>query len=249
MYKFGYICDALDFRDFNYGAVVDTTRILPKEVNLMGSMPPIYNQGNSSSCVAQSIAAAMYYNFIKNKVTPENLSRLFIYYNTRVMENSVDLDQGCQIRNAIKSVATIGAPDEKLWPFLTRKYKDKPIKQAYDQAKTNLVSSYSRVNQNLYELKYCLASGYPIVFGIAVYNSFTFSTVEKTGIVYLPKKGEKLLGGHAIVLTGYNDYTKRFTFRNSYGTSWGNNGYGTISYDYVTSQNLADDFWVIKNVL
>lgn len=249
MHKFGYIPDALDFRDFNYGAVVDTTRKLPKAVDLTNLMPPVYHQGNSSSCVAQAVAAAMYYNFVKNNVTPEALSRLFIYYNTRAMENSIDLDQGCQIRNAIKSVANIGAPNEKLWPFIPVRYKDKPVQKAYDHAKTNLVSSYSRVNQNLYELKYCLASGYPVVFGIAVYTSFTFSTVEKTGIVYLPKKGEKLLGGHAIVLTGYNDDTKRFTFRNSYGTSWGNKGYGTISYDYVTSQNLADDFWVIKNVL
>jgi C1A family cysteine protease len=198
MHKFGYIPDALDFRDFNYGAVVDTTRKLPKAVDLTNLMPPVYHQGNSSSCVAQSVAAAMYYNFVKNKVVPENLSRLFIYYNTRAMENSIDLDQGCQIRNAIKSVANIGAPNEKLWPFIPIRYKDKPVQKAYDQAKTNLVSSYSRVNQNLYELKYCLASGYPVVFGIAVYTSFTFSTVEKTGIVYLPKKGEKLLGGHAL---------------------------------------------------
>jgi C1A family cysteine protease len=94
-------------------------------------------------------------------------------------------------------------------------------------------------------MKTCLAMGYPFVFGFSVYTAFESDEVAKTGVVYLPAKSEKLLGGHAVVCVGYDDVTQRFIVRNSWGASWGQAGYFTIPYSYLTNAKLSSDFWQI----
>jgi C1A family cysteine protease len=88
----------------------------------------------------------------------------------------------------------------------------------------------------------------PVVFGFSVYESFESDEVAKTGTVLMPDKSEQLLGGHAVVLCGYDDETKRFLVRNSWGEEWGQAGYFTLPYEYVTDPNLASDFWVVQTV-
>lgn len=90
----------------------------------------------------------------------------------------------------------------------------------------------------------CLVEGYPFVFGFSVYESFESERVTRTGIVYMPKKGEKMLGGHAVMAVGYDQREKRFLVRNSWGSGWGMGGYFTIPFEYL--ETLADDFWTIR---
>jgi len=90
--------------------------------------------------------------------------------------------------------------------------------------------------------------GLPIVLGISVYESFESQQVAKSGVVPMPANSEKLLGGHAILAVGYNDAEQRFVMRNSWGTSWGMQGYFTIPYAYLTDSNLCDDLWMIQMV-
>lgn len=95
-------------------------------------------------------------------------------------------------------------------------------------------------------MRACLADGYPLVFGFSVYEGFESQKVAKTGVVDMPKAGEKMLGGHAVLAVGYDDDAKRFTVRNSWGADWGKKGYFTMPYDYVADRNLSDDFWTIR---
>ena len=97
-------------------------------------------------------------------------------------------------------------------------------------------------------MKACLAEGFPFVFGFTVYDSFESSLVSKTGRVNMPEKSEKVLGGHSVLAVGYDDKAKRFIVRNSWGEDWGLNGYFTMPYDYLTEENLSDDFWTIRIV-
>ena len=90
--------------------------------------------------------------------------------------------------------------------------------------------------------------GFPIVFGISVYESFESEEVAKTGIVQLPEKTEKMLGGHAIVIVGYDQEKHLFIFRNSWGEDWGDKGYGYLPFEYVCDKDLASDFWVVNKV-
>ncbi len=175
-------------------------------------------------------------------------SRLFIYYNERVIEHTVDSDSGAQIRDGMKSVNKQGVCPETLWSYDTEKFNVRPANPCYTEALNHQTLSYHRVPQILNQMKGCLLEGYPFVFGFTVYESFESPTVAKTGKLNMPKKNESVVGGHAVVAVGYNDTSKRFIVRNSWGAGWGIKGYFTIPYDYLLDDNLANDFWTIRMV-
>ncbi len=107
---------------------------------------------------------------------------------------------------------------------------------------------YKRVTQIANQMKGCLASGYPFVFGFSVYESFMSPAVAKSGHALMPKPNERIEGGHAVLAVGYDDANQWFIVRNSWGTGWGIKGYFTLPYAYLLDQNLADDFWMIRVV-
>jgi C1A family cysteine protease len=90
----------------------------------------------------------------------------------------------------------------------------------------------------------CLTEGYPFVFGFAVYESFESPQVKRTGVVNMPKKGEVMLGGHAVMAVGFDQAKKRFLVRNSWGRNWGMSGYFTMPFEYL--ETLSADFWTIR---
>jgi C1A family cysteine protease len=223
---------------------------LPPAVDLRPQCPKeVYDQGQLGSCTGNAIAGAIEFDEIKQKAadifTP---SRLFIYYNERVIEGTVNSDSGAQIRDGIKTVAKQGACHEQIWPYDIAKFRTKPPKPAYTDGAKHTAVQYQRLIQSLTEMKGCLAAGYPFVFGFTVYESFESSSVAKTGIVPFPGAKEKVVGGHAVLGVGYDDTSQRFIVRNSWGPGWGMKGYFTIPYSYLTSGNLADDFWTIRMV-
>jgi C1A family cysteine protease len=173
------------------------------------------------------------------------MSRLFIYYNERVIERTVRTDSGAMIRDGIKTLAKQGACPEKSWPYDIAKFAVKPPKVCYAEALNYQILSYARLN-TLGEMRSCLADGFPFVFGFSVYEGFEAQKVAKTGMVEMPNAGEKMLGGHAVLAVGYDDSAKRVIVRNSWGPKWGIKGYFTMPYAYVADRNLSDDFWTIR---
>jgi len=97
-------------------------------------------------------------------------------------------------------------------------------------------------------MKHTLSAGWPFVFGFVVYESFESGITAQTGIVSMPKKGEKVLGGHAVVAVGYSDDKKWIIVRNSWGSKWGDKGYCYMPYAYFISSSLSSDFWTIRGM-
>ena len=244
----GWRPDKPDQRDFKYTEHHLMLLDVPAVVDLRSGCPAIYDQGQLGSCTANAIGAAVQFDDIKQKHPDalQNPSRLFIYYNERSMEGTVASDAGAEIRDGVKSVASQGVCSAAMWPYTISKFAIKPPQVCYAAALNRKVVSYFRVNQTLAELKSCLASGFPIVFGISVYESFESEAVAKTGIVPMPQANESLLGGHAILLVGYDTTKQLFTFRNSWGL-WGLGGYAYLPFAYVTNPSLADDFWTLRS--
>jgi C1A family cysteine protease len=246
---YGWLPDLPDGRDLLYGAPVEMLAKLPKRVDLRKQCPPVYDQGELGSCTANAIGAALEFDQMKQTEDAFTPSRLFIYYNERVMEGSVDSDSGAQIRDGIKTVAKQGAcREDPTWPYEIAKFDDKPPKPAYTQAKQHQAIRYLRLTQAMSQLKGCLASGYPFVFGFAVYESFESAEVAKTGHAPIPTAKEKLLGGHAVMAVGYDEAKQWFIVRNSWGTRWGMAGYFTLPYPYLLQSSLSSDFWTIRRV-
>lgn len=247
---YGWRADVPDHRDYVFHRdMVAKPPPLPTAVDLRALFPPCYNQWNLGSCTANAIAGVLEFDQRKQKqagsCTP---SRLFIYYNERVMEGTVESDAGAEIRDGIKSVGSIGAPPESDWKYIEKKFKTKPTKKAFADARKHPALKYARITQTVQAIRECLASGFPIVFGFTCYESFESDTVAKTGILNLPEAGEKVVGGHAVVCVGYDMATGRVLVRNSWDTDWGINGYFAMPFDYIANDNLSDDLWAVTQV-
>jgi len=247
--RLGWVPDVPDHRDHIYAAPVEWLTKLPANIDLTKKCPPVYDQGQLGSCTANAIAAAVEFDQMKQKVKNVFVpSRLFIYYNERVMERTVDSDSGAQIRDGIKSVGRQGDCPEPLWPYDIAEFAVQPPASCYRNAVQHKAVLYQRVNRNMNQMKGCLASGYPFVFGFSVYESFMSSAVAKTGHAPMPAPNEELEGGHAVLAVGYDDANQWFIVRNSWGTGWGMKGYFTLPYAYLLDGNLSDDFWTIRVV-
>jgi C1A family cysteine protease len=246
---YGWNRDLPDGQDFMYGAPAEVIRKLPESVDLRPGCPPVYDQGQLGSCTANAIGGALEFAQIKEKqANPFTPSRLFIYYNERVIEHTVDSDSGAQIRDGVKSVHKLGAPPETDWPYDINKFSQKPPEQAFTDAKNYQAILYQRLTPTLGQLKGCLASGFPFVFGFTVYDSFESQEMANTGHLGMPLSGEKQLGGHAVLCVGYQDSSQTFIVRNSWGAAWGIKGYFTMPYPYLLQGTLANDFWTIRSV-
>ncbi len=246
---YGWTPDLPDHRDLFYTAPAAHLKALPPKVDLRPQCSPVYNQGQLGSCTANSIAGAVEFDQMKQGLPSVFVpSRLFIYYNERAMEGTVSQDSGAQIRDGIKSVGKLGVCPETQWPYNIKKFALKPPAVCYKDAVQYRALSYQKVARDLSQMKGCLASGYPFVFGFTVYESFESAAVAKTGRVPLPSAREKVLGGHAVMAAGYDDSWQVFIVRNSWGTGWGLKGYFLMPYAYLTHPGLSSDYWTVRLV-
>ena len=160
----------------------------------------------------------------------------------REKEQTLSMDAGAQLSDAVSVVSQPGAIAEDAWPYHEGQFKDHSPSDV-EKAKHYRASTTRRLN-NLAEIRAALAKG-PVVIGIAVYLSFQSNTVTKTGVVPMPAPDEFLLGGHALCIVGYDDQKKRVKFENSWGPEWGDHGYGYLSYEYV-AKYLSTDNWALS---
>lgn len=240
--RYGWRRELPDQRDIPF---LPSLMPLPAKVSLRADMPAVYDQGQLGSCTANALAAQLdYTRHMQGEpfITP---SRLFIYYNERVMENSVASDAGAMGRDGIKSLKNQGVCPETEWPYVIRKFARKPTTKTYTDALKFESISYKRVaHTRLPDIKTALAKNLPISFGFTVYESFESEAVARTGILPMPAKSESVLGGHETLIVGYDDTKQMVEARNSWGSSWGDQGYFWMPYEYVTGP-LCSDFWLI----
>lgn len=220
----------------------------PARADLTYGMPAVYDQGNLGSCTANAAGGLAEFLTIKMGWKDYMPSRLAIYYWERVLMGTVSEDSGASLTDAARVLATKGAPNEALWPYNINKFTVAPPANVAVNGKLHIVNTALQVRQTMNDIRASIAFGYPIMFGFTVYESFESDAVTHTGIVPMPTGGEQILGGHAVLIVGYDDYAKMIKCRNSWGPNWGQKGYFQMPYDYVANPYLADDFWTAHSI-
>jgi C1A family cysteine protease len=219
---------------------------LPMSSDLRRKCPPVYDQGELGSCTAQALACI----FAVKSGRTFAPSRLFIYYNEREMLGTVMEDSGAYLSDGITSLKTTGTCSEKTWPYIISRFTTKPTQECYNEARKHMALTATNIPQNERAMKTCLAAGLPFVVGISIYESFLTPNVDATGIVPMPNtRTESLLGGHAVTCVGYNERTKMWLMRNSWGTNWGLKGHFYLPYNYLLDPMLSSDLWDITKVI
>jgi C1A family cysteine protease len=244
----GWVRDGYDERDYHHTVSMQELQALPFITDLRSSCPAVRDQGQLGSCTGFAITGMLRFNQMKEQLPDYPYSELFLYYAERDMEGDPGQDNGAQIRDGMKVVAKTGVCSEALWPYDISKFAIRPPDSAYQAAKQHTALQYARLEQSLAQMQGRLAQGYPFVFGFVVYESFESDFVARSGVVPMPKRGEAILGGHAVMCVGYDMGKKVFLVQNSWGTTWGMNGYFTIPFSYLRSVKLSSDFWTITTV-
>lgn len=202
-------------------------------------LPPIRNQGNIGSCASHAVIGCyetLLLNFKPNRFIEG--SELYHYYNARkFISKSFPKDTGMTLRDACKTLDKYHMALEYACPYITSKYNEEPPKSAYLTSGLYKIKSYESL-LSTEEIKHSIHNKIPVIVGINVHENFMRL---KKGENYTPKG--KFVGGHAVVIVGYNDEDDTFTIRNSWGPNWGDNGYFTIKQDVFISISSDYGYW------
>lgn len=214
---------------------------LPSSVDLRTSpsRPAIYDQSQLGSCVGNGTARIC--QFIQPELGIP--SRLWIYFNARDIEGDTDEDAGAQIHDGVQGVVQKGIIPETEWPYDINTFATQPTEKMYADGAKDIVTDYFSLSTNG-DIKQCLADGFPVVFGMSVYDSFESDSTAKTGIVTMPSPSEQQIGGHCMVIVGYDDKNHWWIVDNSWGEGWGDKGSCYIPYAYI--DQFASDFWTVR---
>lgn len=233
--------DPQDWRDWRMTAEPEVE--IPPMVSLLDKCPPIFNQGRLGSCTANAGVAA-YMMLHELTSARHDFSRLFLYYAERVLEGNIAEDAGATMRTIGKALNKSGVCLEEFWPYDVEQFASEPSLSAFEDAQLHTITSYTRLTSLDGIKQYIATKRQPVMIGMWCYSSMMSKRVDDTGILPMPRCWEKRLGGHAVLVVGYDDATKLLTVRNSWGAAWGDRGYFYMPYRYVTS-GKAFDFWTI----
>lgn len=222
-----------------------TVETLPQTVDLRAHCTPVEDQKEIGSCTANAAIGALEYHRKKHGVEPSDLSRLFVYYNTRRLRGDVDTDAGATIAESMAAVLAYGAPSADLWPYDTARWRQEPPAEVYENAALNEAVQYARVSPGVGVLG-ALAAEMPVSFGIFLPTS-AYDVAGRTGAV--PELSDADLaapsGGHAMLLVGYDLLRRLYLVRNSWGEGYGDGGYITIPFSVMDRAAPPEGFWVL----
>ena len=221
--------------------------VLPSKTDLRPVCPPIYDQGQEGSCTAH--AAAAHKQFLDLKLKKPNIimpSRNFIYWCERALDGDTYQDAGASMRDSVQVLVDKGACSETLWPYTKDTLYVCPPPSLFGAAWHQRAASYYLLQSEI-EFKQCLANGYPFVLGMVVYESFMSAQTARTGVMPIPKPGEALEGGHALMAVGYDDSLSMYIIRNSWGTQWGQAGYFLMPYAVMHDVDLVSDCYTVRS--
>jgi C1A family cysteine protease len=245
---YGYKRGLPDHRDHKF-AFSGSPSSLPAEFSLAQFDSIVFDQGQLGSCTANAISGALKTWMVKNNYKwPYVPSRLAIYYAERALEGTIDQDAGAIIRDGFKVINDqgVGPEDENSnwnWPYDISKFTEAPSANYVADTKLHKCLTYASVNQDKQSIQGALFAGFPLVIGIAVFESIESAECAKTGIIPMPGMFDSPIGGHALRVSSYDE--NYVSGPNSWGKSWGDEGYFHLPWGYVLNPDLCSDRWKV----
>ena len=219
---------------------------LPRKADLRPHCTMVEDQGQIGSCTANACVGALEYFCSKRDGQAPDLSRLFVYYNTRRLRGSIGEDTGASVAEAMASVLAFGACRSQMWPYDPNLFAQEPPPQAYSDGREHEAVQYARVPGAEGAL-HAVASGYPVVFGTLI-PMRCYDEAERTGIIpptTAQERSGQPQGGHCMLIVGYDLDKQMFLVRNSWGAGWGNGGYCEFPFDEMVRFSPPDSFWIL----
>ena len=241
----------------------------PQSVDLREYCAEVEDQGAIGSCTAHAVVGLVEYFARRGGDAAFQGSRLFVYKVARRIAGLTG-DSGAFIRSAMGAAVTCGVPPENHWPYSDDEieFDDEPDMFVFSLAQNFQALSYFRYDapeewrktpdELIQELKQGLFDELPFALGFYGFPSFDHPDVAP-GDIPFPGSYEKAQWGHAVTAVGFDDArvvknpamgeksVGAFLIRNSWGTGWGEDGYGWLPYDYV-KYGLASDFWSLVDM-
>jgi C1A family cysteine protease len=235
--------DAGDDRDFLYE---NKGLELKQSVDLREWASKVRNQASLRSCSAEAVVGA--YELLLKKKYPEeyiDLSPLFVYHNAAKLETKRPIaDIGVYIRDAIRSAKIYGICAESVWPYNTLNFSVTPTEESYKDAEKRKIKNYFRIDK-FQDILDALTNEIPVITALKTYTSFTRLGWDRSSKLLLPVLGADLyMGGHAVLLVGYDNDKQHLIAKNSFGDFWGDRGYFYIPFSYAEKEFM--DSWIIE---
>tara|TARA_B110000208_G_C11799546_1_gene441260 strand:- start:2051 stop:2863 length:813 start_codon:yes stop_codon:yes gene_type:complete len=244
---YGWIPDHPNYNDNTYDAPIKNL-LINRKIDLRLNCPGICNRKNIGSSVAHAICYVYEYNIIKHDMNNIFIpSKLFLYFNQRLLKHTQEFDCGSSIRDGLSILDKIGICSEVVYPYDISLIYDKPSDEIYEEASHNKGIEYYKIKPIITNIKTLLQDSIPIIFGFGIYSSFENQVSDNGFTIKIPQENEKFIGGSCGVCVGFNDEKQAFIIMNSKGVEWGDKGYFYMPYLYLTNNNLCSNFWIIKN--
>ena len=216
---------------------------LPQQVDLRVHCPPVEDQLRTNSCVANAVIGVLEFHQKKAGLPLTDLSRLFVYYNARALDDNEGQDCGSHIHHGMAAVLAFGACEAQMWPFQETSVLTKPTEDCYKNARKNEAVQYARTPVGQPALT-AMAEGLPIVFGMyAPYDYYEIAA--KSGTMPKPNQVNPTQppSGHAMLIVGYDLSDNTYLVRNSWSARWADNGYCRIPFETMEAWAQPEDFW------
>lgn len=218
-----------------------STQALPSRVDLRAGCTPVGDQGKLGACTAWALGRGLR-EHLERKTTGRlvALSPLYLYFKERELQGATGRDCGATITDGAHVLQQSGICPEADWPYLPARFNLRPPSVAEQHAASFKVKTIKPLN-SLDQVQSELAQGHTVAFGFRVFQGFLAPEVARTGMMGMPKPGEKNLGGHAALFVGYDEPRRLFIVRNSWGSNWGDRGYCYMPYDFAA--RYSTDYW------
>lgn len=230
-------------------SMAPVTKDNPPTYSLASKIKKVYNQGSTSSCTANALCQA--FNIMNVEDPSFDPSRLYIYARERQMEDMMIgkifiTDDGADEADALFWASTVGICPESSWPFIPSKVNDLPPISCDKEACSHRIHNVLSVPQTLDGIRTTISSGHPVLAAIALQSYFFSASAMTSGNIPMPSTIDLNLGGHEVLIVGYDDTTSSFLVVNSWGDNWGcqppganSRGYFWLPYDFVLNTSLC----------